>query len=265
MARNDWLNIISGGVCTSGTMMNLQDLDRVRVSNYHVGHGAIMRTGELNSLQDIVVDGNLSARGTFICKMTIPTGCASLWGDTTGSRVMVGGQLDCSGKTTLTELSIVNGGRAAVQGSSFIRNTTVCSGGKLTMYGNTSAHLMVISSGASVTLYGQAELTSAQVCSGGYLECWDDTHTSDLYVAEGARFYCHDGAEVIYQRDSPQKPIDFGSSSANQCTESGIVDIYRAKVTVFPNHTVEIHLPVPLEKVFSGNTISWKGTEDDKR
>ena len=265
MARNDWLNIISGGVCTSGTLMDLRGLDRVRVSNYHVGHGAVMRTGELNSLQDIVVDGNLNASGTFICKMTIPTGNVNLWGDTTGSRVFVGGYLDCNSKVVLTELDVVAGGIVAVQGSSFIRDTTVCSGGKLTMYGNTSAHRMVISSGAYVILYGQAELTSAQVCSGGYLECWDDTHTSDLYVAEGARFYCHDDAEVIYQRDSPQKPIDFGSSSANQCTESGIVDIYRAKVTVFPDHTVEIHLPVPLEKVFSGNTISWKGTEDDKR
>ena len=265
MARNDWLNIISGGVCTSGTQLNLRDLDRVRVSSYHVARGAMMITGALNSLQDIVVDGSLNASGTFICKMTIPSGGVTLWGDTTGSRVMVGGQLEGNGKTTLTELNIVNGGRASFQGSSFIRDTTVCSGGRLIMYGNTSAHLMVISSGASVTLYGQAELTSAQICPGGYLECWDDTHTSDLYVAEGATFVCHDGAEVIYQRDSPQKPIEFGTPAACQYTEKGLVDIYRAKVTVFPNHIVEIQLPVALEKIFSGNTISWKGTEDDKR
>lgn len=264
MARNDWLNIISGGVCTSGTQMDLHDLDRVRVSNYHIGHGAVMRTGELNSLQDIVVDGNLNASGTFICKMTIPTGNVALWGSATGSRVLVGGHLDCNSKVVLTELNVVAGGRVAIQGSSFIRNTTVCSGGSIAMYGNTSANLMTISSGASVTAYGQAELYNVQVCPGGYLECWDDTHASDVYVAEGATFVCHDGAEVIYQRDSPQKPIEFGASAVCQYTEKGLVDIYRAKVTVFPNHTVEIQLPVALEKVFRGNSISWKGAEDDK-
>ena len=265
MARNDWTNIISGGVCTSGTMMSLQDLDRVRVSNYHVGHGAIMRTGELNSLHDLVVDGTLHANGTYIGKMAVPTGSVMLHGSATGSHVLVGGHLDCDGKVVLTELNIVSGGKVAVGDSAFVRDVTVCSGGKLTMWSNTSANRMTISSGASVIAYGQAELYNVQVCSGGYLECYDNTQASDMYVENGAKFYCHDGAEVIYQRDSPQKPIDFGSSSANQCTESGIVDIYRAKVTVFPDHTVEIHLPVPLEKVFSGNTISWKGTEDDKR
>ena len=255
MARNDWVNIISGGVCTSGTLMDLHDLDRVRVSNYHIGHGAIMRTGELNSLQDIVVDGNLNANGTFICKMMIPTGYAALYGSTTGSRVLVGGHLDCNSNVVLTELEIVSGGRVTVQGSSFIRHTTVCSGGALAMYGNTSAHLMVISSGATVTLYGQAELISAQVCSGGYLECWDDTHTSDLYVAEGAKFVCHDGAEVVYQRDSPQKPIEFGGASAScGMTDHGLDTIYRAKVTVSEYGAVEIQLPVPLNKVFHGSS-----------
>lgn len=267
MAKNDWDTIISGGVCTSGTLMDLRSLDRVRVSSYHIGSGAIVHTGALTSLYDIAVDGTLHVRDTLITKMTVPTGGVTMWGSASCSRVLVGGHLDCSDKAVLTELSVVNGGRVAVQGSAFVRDVTVCSGGKLDMYGNTSAHDMTISSGASVTLYGQAEANKVHVCSGGFLECWDDTHTSDVYVAEGATFVCHDGAEVIYQRDSPQKPIDFGVSAACQSTDQGLVDIYRAKVTVYSQGLVEIDLPVSMQKDFAVDRIhiNWKDTKHDKR
>ena len=267
MAKNDWTTIISGGICTSGTQMDLRSLDRVRVSSYHVVAGAVMRTGTMNTLYDMSIDGNLFASDTYIVKMAIPNGAVSLGGSAVGSRVLVGGQLDCCGKTTLTDLDIISGGKVAVQGDTFIRDVTVCTRGKLGMYGNTSAHDMTISSGASVTLYGQAEANNVHVCPGGFLECWDDTHTSDVYVAEGATFVCHDGAEVIYQRDSPQKPIDFGVSSACQSTDQGLVDIYRAKVTVYPQGLVEIDLPVSMQKDFAVDRIhiNWKDTKHDKR
>lgn len=267
MAKNDWTTIISGGICTSGTQMDLRSLDRVRVSSYHVVSGAVMWTGTMNTLYDMTIDGNLFASDTYIVKMAIPNGAVALGGSADGSRVLVGGQLDCCGKTTLTDLNIISGGKVTVQVSSFIRDVTVCSSGKLSMYGNSFAHEMTISSGASVTLYGQAEASKVHVCPGGFLECWDDTHTSDVYVAEGATFVCHDGAEVVYQRDSPQKPIDFGSSPVNQCTDFGMVEVYRAKITVFPNNNVEVQLPVAVKHVFKGGdvTISWKGTEDAKR
>lgn len=269
MAKNEWTTIISGGICTSGTQVDLCSLDRVRVSSYHVVAGAVMRTGTMNTLYDMTIDGNLFASNTGIVKMTIPNGAVALCGSAGGSCVLVGGRLDCTCETTLTDLDIISGGKVAVQGSSFIRDVTVCQSGKLSMYGNARAHRMTISGGASVTLYGQAEANKVHVCSGGFLECWDDTHTSDVYVEDGAKFVCHDGAEVIYQRDSPQKPIEFGGASAScGLTDHGLDTIYRAKVTVSENGAVEIRLPVPLNKVFQGSgglSVTWKGVDDDKR
>lgn len=267
MAKNDWETIISGGVCTSGTLMDLRPLDMIRVSNYHIGNGAIVRTGALNSLYDIAVDGTLHVRDTLITKMTVPTGGVSMWGSASCSRVLVGGHLDCGDKCVLTELSVVNGGRVTVQGSAFVRDVTVCSGGKLDMYGTTSAHRLTISSGASVIAYGQADLVSAFVCSGGYLECYDDTTASDVYIEDGANFMCHDGAEVVYRRDSPKKPIEFGGASAScGMTDHGLDTIYRAKVTVSEYGAVEIQLPVPLNKVFQGSSglsVTWKGKDEN--
>ena len=269
MLTEPWPTIISGGICINGCTIDLQRMDGCRVQDFQIARGGILRVGDRNSLYDITVDGNLFASNTFILKMRVPTGCARLSGSASTSNVFVGGHLEAAGTTRVTDLDVVCGGKVVLTDSAWINNGTLNSGAKLSIYGEAGANNLTISSGASVVLYGQARLYVARVQPGGYLECYDDTKTSDVWVAPGATFICKDNAEVVYDRDSPQKPIDFSGASAScGMTDHGLDTIYRAKVTVSENGAVEIQLPVPLTKVFQGSgglSVTWKGAGDDKR
>lgn len=268
MISEPWPTIISGGICTNGCTIDLQSVDGCRVQSFQIARGGILRVGNRNALYDITVDGNLFANNTFILKMQVPTGFARLAGSTSVSSTFVGGHLEAGGTTRVTDLDVVCGGKVVLTDSTWIYSGTLNSGAKLSIYGEAGANNLTISSGASVILYGQARLFGARVQPGGYLECYDDTKTSDVWVAPGATFICKDNAEVVYDRDSPEKPIDFGSGSSGQSTASGWIDIYMAKVTVSEHGAVEVRLPVPLNKVFQGSgglSVTWKGAGDDKR
>lgn len=267
MLTEPWPTIISGGICTNGCTIDLQRMDGCRVQDFQIARGGILRVGDRNSLYDITVNGNLFANNTFILKMQVPTGFVQLIGSASTSNVFVGGHLEAAGTARVTDLDVVCGGKVVLTSSAWINNGTLNSGAKLSIYGEAGANNLTISSGASVILYGQARLFGARVQPGGYLECYDDTRTSDVWVAPGATFICKDNAEVVYDRDSPQKPIDFSGASAScGMTDHGLDTIYRAKVTVSENGAVEIQLPVPLNKVFhgsSGLSVTWKGKDEN--
>ena len=268
MISEPWPTIISGGICTNGCTIDLQSVDGCRVQNFQIARGGILRVSR-NALFDITVNGNLFANNTFILKMQVPTGCARLAGFASVSSTFVGGHLEAGYTTRVTDLDVVCGGKVVLTDSAWINSGTLNSGATLFIYGEAGANGLTISSGGSAVLYGHASLVGVRVQPGGYLECYDDTKASDVWVAPGATFVYKDNAEVVYDRDSPEKPINFGGASAScGMTDHGLDTIYRAKVTVSENGAVEIRLPVPLNKVFQGSggfNVTWKGAGDDNR